>query len=106
MIARESGLERLELVALLWSAKESALKALRTGLRLDTRSVVVTSMDRSFEVNGWRGLQIRCSEGNVFKGWWQSAHNIVRTLVADPAPQPPILLVPGSISNRIASHQA
>lgn len=106
LISRVSGLDRLELVALLWSAKESALKALRTGLRLDTRSVVVTSMDRSFEVNGWRGLQIRCSEGNVFKGWWQSAHNIVRTLVADPPPQPPILLVPGSISNRIASHQA
>jgi 4'-phosphopantetheinyl transferase len=105
LIARVSGLERFELVALLWSAKESALKALRTGLRLDTRSVVVTPMDRLFEVNGWRPLQVRCSEGNAFQGWWQSAHNIVRTLVADPPPPPPILLVPGAISHRVASHQ-
>jgi 4'-phosphopantetheinyl transferase len=104
LVARASGPERLELVTLLWSAKESALKALRTGLRLDTRSVVVVPMDGSFEVNGWRPLQIRCAEGNVFQGWWQSAHNIVRTLVADPPPPPPILLVPGTISHRVASH--
>ena len=35
------------LVTLLWSAKESALKALNTGLRLDTNSVEVSLLDAS-----------------------------------------------------------
>jgi len=42
--------DRPPLLALLWSAKESALKALRTGLRLDTRCVTV-------EVSGIRNPQ-------------------------------------------------
>ena len=41
LIERTSAAERSLLLALLWSGKESALKALRTGLRLDTRSVTV-----------------------------------------------------------------
>jgi 4'-phosphopantetheinyl transferase len=84
--------ERFQLVALLWSGKESALKALRTGLRLDTRSVVVMPLEDSLNVNGWSPLQVRCSEGGVFDGWWQRANNVLRTLVADPPPPPPILL--------------
>ena len=45
LVARVVPAERLRLVTLLWSAKESALKALRAGLRLDTRSVIVTPVD-------------------------------------------------------------
>ena len=41
LIERTSAADRSLLLALLWSAKESALKALRAGLRLDTRSVIV-----------------------------------------------------------------
>ena len=38
LVARAAPADRPGLVTLLWSAKESALKALRAGLRLDTRS--------------------------------------------------------------------
>ena len=37
LVARASAADRDRLLALLWSAKESALKALHAGLRLDTR---------------------------------------------------------------------
>ena len=96
LIASAHMAERFQLVALLWSGKESALKALRTGLRLDTRSVVVMPMEDSFNVNGWSPLEVRCSEGRVFQGWWQRANNVLRTLVSDPAPPPPIPLEIGA----------
>src|SRR5581483_4678856 len=41
LIERASSCNRWRLVALLWSAKESALKAMQEGLRRDTRSVIV-----------------------------------------------------------------
>jgi 4'-phosphopantetheinyl transferase len=92
LVARARVPERFQLLALLWSGKECALKALRTGLRLDTRSVVVMPTDGSFNVNGWSPLRVWCSEGQVFHGWWQRSYNVVRTLVAAPPPTPPILL--------------
>jgi 4'-phosphopantetheinyl transferase len=91
LVAKASGAERAGLVTLLWSAKESALKALREGLRLDTRSVAVTQLDGAFDLNGWRPLRV-CADGRNFPGWWQQAHNVVRTLVADPPSDSPILL--------------
>ena len=45
LIAQTSGEKRPLLVSLLWSAKESALKALHVGLRADTRSVRVNPVD-------------------------------------------------------------
>ena len=45
LVARAAPADRPWLVTLLWSAKESALKALRAGLRLDTRGVIVTPVD-------------------------------------------------------------
>lgn len=96
LVARASGPERFQLLALLWSGKESALKAMRTGLRLDTRSIVVTPMLGSSNVSGWRPLQVRRSEGEVFYGWWQRAGNVIRTLVSDPPPLPPNLLEVGA----------
>ena len=45
LVAKAHPADRFLLLALLWSTKESALKALRTGLRLDTRSVVVNLVD-------------------------------------------------------------
>ena len=45
LVAQADTADRFPLCALLWSAKESALKALRTGLRVDTRSVIVSPGD-------------------------------------------------------------
>jgi 4'-phosphopantetheinyl transferase len=92
LVARVGAAERSRLVTLLWSAKESALKALREGLRLDTRSVTVSPINGAFNLNGWSPLQVRCADGRSFHGWWQQGHGMVRTLVANPPPNSPILL--------------
>jgi 4'-phosphopantetheinyl transferase len=113
MIARVPATDRSCLLALLWSAKESALKALREGLRLDTRSVVVSLDDMElrkdknegacvgrqakgarppFAPNGWHPLCVIRSEGQVFHGWWQNTGELLRTLVAAPPPALPIFL--------------
>ncbi|MGA3056397.1 MAG: 4'-phosphopantetheinyl transferase superfamily protein [Candidatus Korobacteraceae bacterium] len=97
LVARASAADRDWILALLWSGKESALKALRAGLRLDTRSVIVIPCAALFDLNGWNQLRVRytggrCTEGQVFHGLWQHADNIVRTVVAAPPPDPPIPL--------------
>jgi 4'-phosphopantetheinyl transferase len=92
LVARVCEAERPRLVTLLWSAKESALKALREGLRLDTRSVEVSPINGAFNLNGWSPLQVCYADGRSFHGWWQQRDRIVRTLVANPAPDSPILL--------------
>ena len=107
LIARASAADRFRLLALFWSAKESALKALREGLRLDTRSVTVDLLEsvppsapdemataptftqcRSI----WRPLEVHCASGQVFQGWWGQRGNLLQTVVAAPTPARPILL--------------
>ena len=110
LIAHASAADRPRLLALLWSGKESALKALHEGLRLDTRSVIVIPCTTSFDLSGWSQLRVRFTGGRstgelypgdrypgdrylrdqVFHGWWQHADNIVRTVVAAPPPHSPI----------------
>jgi 4'-phosphopantetheinyl transferase len=80
------------LVALLWSAKESALKALHTGLRLDTRRVIVRLGNESARHAAWSPLQVRHTGSQFFDGWWQQSGTLIRTVVADPGSLPPILL--------------
>jgi len=102
LIARAPASDRSQLLALLWSGKESALKVLREGLRLDTRSVIVIPCATSFDLNGWSQLRVRYTGGRaggdlhpgnqVFHGWWQPADNFVRTVVAAPPPDSPIRL--------------
>lgn len=111
--------ERPALVTLLWSAKESALKALGQGLRLDTRSICVHVGDgREVSGNvagrfqmasrpeilypacepghaGWHALQVVCRDSDrTFYGWWHATSDFVRTLVADARMLPPVLLNP------------
>jgi 4'-phosphopantetheinyl transferase len=92
LVMRASVADRPRLLALLWSAKESALKALHEGLRLDTRSVIVTPYAAPFDLNGWSPLQVRYTGGQVFGGWWQSADNILRTVVATQSLESPTVL--------------
>ncbi len=88
--ARTPSSERPEIVTLLWSAKESALKALQQGLRLDTRSVMVSQMAGAPDLDGWSPLRIGCTDGRVFQGWWRSADGVVRTVAADSTAGSPI----------------
>ena len=110
-IAHARTADRFRLLALLWSSKESTLKTLRTGLRLDTRSVVVNLLNNedrrgenptcAFQPSsgpGWHPLNVRFSGDQIFQGWWQHDQNVVRTLVAAPSPSQPILLTtPGTL---------
>jgi 4'-phosphopantetheinyl transferase len=103
MVGRASAADRDRLLALFWSAKESALKALGEGLRLDTRCVIVSPFASSPDLNGWSRMLVRfvggpSPDGRVFHGWWQHKHNVVRTLVASPPPDSPIpLTVPSHV---------
>jgi 4'-phosphopantetheinyl transferase len=92
LIARSSAADRSRLLALLWSAKESALKALHAGLRLDTRSVIVSLSDSSLSHNGWHPLRVQYADHQVFQGWWQHAGDFVQTVVSVPPPDPPVSL--------------
>ena len=85
LIQRTSVEERPLLVALLWSGKESALKALRLGLRLDTRCMSVSLDDECPAFNNsdrWHPLYIRHSGTPTFEGWWRVQDNLVRTIVS------------------------
>ncbi|HZP64572.1 MAG TPA: 4'-phosphopantetheinyl transferase superfamily protein [Terriglobales bacterium] len=78
------------LATLLWSAKESALKALRVGLTADTRSVVISiDNNRSLTeakagVRLWHSLRVQDPCQRTLRGFWQADEKFVRTLVADP----------------------
>ena len=102
--------ERDRLVATIWSAKESALKALRTGLRVDTRSVSATiSPDSSNAITvnetgsamagEWHRLSVRYEDRKVFSGWWQCTDRLVRTFVSEPHADPPISLLNSHLSS-------
>ena len=89
---------------LVWSAKESALKALKVGLRYDTRDVEVELSESSLTANdgvlgcaphislfgasehetSWHPLSVTCRNGHCLRGWWLVAGELVRTIVAFP----------------------
>jgi len=93
VIAAASPRDRDAFLALFWSAKESALKALREGLRLDTRSVVVELGDTRFsQPDSWNPLRVCCSNGQTFLGWCNQSGGYVRTMLAASPSQAPIFL--------------
>jgi 4'-phosphopantetheinyl transferase len=75
------GIERQLLANLVWSAKESALKALQTGLRRPTRSVEVDVVERMGQER-WARLLVRSEEGLTFPGWWRRYGDFVLTCAA------------------------
>jgi 4'-phosphopantetheinyl transferase len=89
-VERARPAEMPRLIATIWSAKEAVLKALRQGLRADTRDVSIALTER---VSGeWRGFQAVCRGGESFSGWWRSDERLVRTIVASPPAPPPVPL--------------
>jgi 4'-phosphopantetheinyl transferase len=95
MVAHTSAIDRPRLVTLIWSAKESALKALQEGLRLDTRTVAVCARsvsDLNHENQDWSPLYVRVASGKAFSGWWRQTGNLMFTLVASQPQTRPINL--------------
>jgi 4'-phosphopantetheinyl transferase len=76
---------------LLWSGKESALKALREGLRLDTRDVVVR-LGEAEPCSSWRALSVCLTKGGVLRGWWRCADDHAMTVVVSRQSAPPLAL--------------
>jgi 4'-phosphopantetheinyl transferase len=101
--ARSAGDERDTAANLIWSAKESALKLLRTGLRRDTRSVEVTVGVPGRD--GWGALSVRDAAGAHIAGWWRREGAFLLT-VATAAPGPPPVAVdpPGLLSSASPRH--
>jgi len=57
------------LVTMIWSAKESTLKALRTGLRVDTRSVEVID-NGDWSGNSWKEARTLTADAGQFSCLW------------------------------------
>lgn len=97
-VTRASPASRDTVVTAIWSAKESALKALRTGLRRDARTVEVTLVHVA-SADGWCPLTVRdLTDVRHLPGFWRTSDDrrYVITLVAT-SPVTPLLS--GSISD-------
>ena len=110
VIAKGKGTECDRLVTVLWSAKESVLKALRLGLTADTRTVNISFGDRNSKWDeqaseASSGLSDRgCSPGTWYRfqanfeidrvlyGWWNTSAALVRTFATFSSAKPPILV--------------
>jgi 4'-phosphopantetheinyl transferase len=112
LLKRVSAAEQIGSSTLLWSAKESALKALKVGLRADTCSVEVSLGDATpncvedflkptaspflsatpQHLGGWRPLTVTHANHQDLCGWWLSADEFVRTIVTVPSSPPPTIL--------------
>jgi phosphopantetheinyl transferase len=80
------------LTMLIWSAKESTLKALREGLRRDTRSVEVVfiSIPKGGE---WVAFTVQYRETNrQFYGWWRHRGKYILTVTAGCPIEKPVAL--------------
>lgn len=88
---------------LIWSAKESALKVMRTGLRRDTRSVEVTLEPPRDD--GWQPLVVVSTSGRRFPGWWLRLGDFVLTCAAEVDIAPPVALrEPPALASAVPSH--
>jgi 4'-phosphopantetheinyl transferase len=90
----ESARERCKVTTVLWSAKESVLKLLHAGLRLDTKCVSIRPFELDGSVDCWHPFLAEYINGSMFRGWWQQDGGLVRTLVAFPPPSDPVRLKP------------
>jgi 4'-phosphopantetheinyl transferase len=91
--------QRTERITAIWSAKESALKAMQVGLRVDTRSLAIVfngqcetpqngiqvTMPYSRDDTDWHVFSVRREDSPFRYGCWFSLGTLVRTLVCLPA---------------------
>lgn len=105
MVIRAGAANRVWLLSLLWSAKESAVKALGEGLRLDTRHLTVKFPEAahcnnddgpqnarsrdSFHHNCWNPIQVHKINAQILDGCWNRTGTVVRTVMVVPAAKLP-----------------
>lgn len=79
------------LVALTWSAKESALKVARTGLRRDTRTVEVDLAGAERAGPGWQAITVSVgSSVPALRGWWRADDRHVLTVLGSEQSNAPL----------------
>lgn len=99
-----AGGDRDLLANLIWSAKESALKVLRTGLRRDTRTVEV--VPNSIDGPGWHSFSLRVEGAPDQWGWWVRYNDFVLTVACAAPCEPPVALVePSPLASAVPTHR-
>jgi 4'-phosphopantetheinyl transferase len=89
---------------LLWSAKESAFKVLRTGLGRDTRSAEV-DVAATPSPGGWAPLAVHLAEGGTLPGWWLHEGAFLLTVASDrPLPAPVTLDAGSPLAGAVPDH--
>jgi 4'-phosphopantetheinyl transferase len=92
LLERCEAARRPLLANLIWSAKESAAKVLREGLRLDLRTLEVVALEGAPQA-GWVPLTV-AGQGQRFEGFWREEAGLVLTVLgARPLRPPERLLV-------------
>lgn len=77
------GAEQDLLANLCWAAKECVVKALRTGLRADTRSVHVKLPPHGVDGEDWLPIEAESASGGRFTGCWRLVDGCVEVVLAD-----------------------
>ena len=102
-IANADERDRDLLTTMIWSAKESVLKALRIGLGADTRSVEIIP-DEVFGTQGnpktaaWQAGRAVAGDGGEFECWWRRDEDFVLSIAAR-APLPaPVAIRSGTLA--------
>lgn len=92
------------LANLIWSAKESSLKVLRTGLRRDTRTVEVALQEG--DESTWTPFTVAVDRGTLrHHGWWIRYGEFVLTVAAEVPVDPPTSLVePSPLAGATPGH--
>ncbi len=89
-IHRAPSEQRDYLITAIWSGKEAALKAVRQGLRLNTRSlsclfpVPFQSFAEDLELNSWHPFIVQWRSDSIYptlSGWWRVWQEYILTLV-------------------------
>ena len=89
--------DRDRIATLFWGAKESALKALRLGLRADTRRIRVELPAESGADEKWCNLVVRDRESDRgFGGWFRMLKGLTLVVVTSPPSEAPVSLVGNS----------
>lgn len=81
-VRRADPLLRDVLVTMIWSVKESTLKALRTGLQADTRSVEVFD-DYDWDDAGWKSACTITADAREFSCLWRLEGPFVLSMVTN-----------------------
>lgn len=92
---------------LIWSAKESALKVPRTGLRRDTRTAEVDLLPSADVPDGvWRPFRVTVADGAEQTGWWIRHGDFVLTVASSiPSDEPRSLDEPSPLATAEPGHR-